>query len=168
MHDVELEPGLIVKRCPESAGCWISSAAYWLWQQELQAASGPLRADDPVASDDRGRGALLCPESGTILLRYRVALALPFFVERSPATGGVWLDRGEWQALKQFGLHNRLHLIFTGVYQERLRREEVQQAREAGLRRLLGADFPVVADLRAWLLGHPARARVLAWLQQQD
>jgi hypothetical protein len=167
MADVDLEPGLMVKQCPQSGGSWISSAAYWRWQERHHAASGPWDAEVGLG-DDSARGPLLCPESGTLLLRYRALADVGFFVERSSATGGMWLDAGEWQALKRVGLHRHLHQVFTPAYQNHLRRMLTEQAFVAGLQRTLGADFATVAEFRGWLAEHPARARILAWLQQKS
>jgi hypothetical protein len=110
---------------------------------------------------------LLCPESGTLLMRYRVAADLPFFVERSSATGGIWLDAGEWEALRRAGIHRSLHLVFTAAYQNFRRRQAIEQTALANMHRALGADFAKVDEFRRWLAAHPARTQVLAWLLNQ-
>lgn len=163
METVELEDGLMVKKCSQSGGCWISSEAYWRWHDR----GGSTAEATPAAvklSDDSGRRALLCPESGTVMLRYRVAADLNFFVERSSATGGIWLDQGEWEALRGAGIHRYLHLIFTAAYQKYRLRQAAEQAAVANLRRTLGAEFDKVDEFRSWLAAHPARSQVLAWL----
>jgi Zn-finger nucleic acid-binding protein len=167
MENDELEPGLNVRKCPRSGGHWISSEAYWRWHDRHEARSTP-GVGEVTPSDDSARAALICPESGTLLLRYRVGNELGFFIDRSSATGGIWLDHGEWEALKRAGLHDHLHLVFTSVYQKSLRQQASQQALVNQMRRLLGADFERVAEFREWLGRHPARSRVMAWLQCRE
>ena len=87
----------------------------------------PREGGAPVLQDDSSQRALICPESGRLLLRYRVGHGLRFHIDRSPATGGVWLDKGEWEALKSKGLHVSLHLIFTAAYQRQIRSAEYVQ-----------------------------------------
>jgi len=166
MEPVELEEGLMVKKCPQSGGCWISAEAYWRWQNRGTMSPGGSPGS-LVLSDDSKRRALLCPESGTVMLRYRVASDMAFFVERSSATGGIWLDAGEWEALRRAGIHRFLHLMFTAAYQNFRRRQAVEQAAVANMQRALGADFAKADEFRKWLAAHPARAQVLAWLLNQ-
>jgi len=126
----EIEPGLSVYECPKSGGFWIPLQSYTAWQEKHpspQTEASP-NANAAVAADDSARRALICPESGRLLLRYRVGHGLPFHVDRSPATGGVWLDKGEWEALKNKGLHISLHLIFTAAYQRQVRSTEYDQS----------------------------------------
>jgi hypothetical protein len=166
MEPLELEAGLMVRRCPQSGGCWISSEAYWRWQ-DRGGMSPPVGGGSLSPSDDAKRRTLLCPESGTLLMRYRVAADLPFFVERSSATGGIWLDAGEWEALRRAGIHRSLHLVFTAAYQNFRRRQAIEQTALANMHRALGADFAKVDEFRRWLAAHPARTQVLAWLLNQ-
>ena len=102
----EIEPGLEVYECPRSGGLWIPLQSYLAWKEQHPAGTaGPTETTGvPVPNDSRQR-ALICPESGRLLLRYRVGHGLQFHIDRSPATGGVWLDKGEWEALKSKGLH---------------------------------------------------------------
>jgi hypothetical protein len=105
----ELEPGLHVYKCSTSGGLWIPLQSYLSWK-ERQAQGTTHETHNPqFLQDDSTRRALICPESGRLLLRYRVGHGFQFHIDRSPVTGGVWLDKGEWEALKSRGLH----LAFT-------------------------------------------------------
>jgi Zn-finger nucleic acid-binding protein len=165
MVELELEPGLRVFECPASKGIWIPLDAYLTWQQNGGKAN-PLPHDQPVASiDDSGRRALLCPESGRLLLRYRVSHDLPFQIDRSPFTGGAWLDKGEWDVLKSRSLHNQMHLIFTSQYQAKLRAAEFAKVLEDTFRKRIGAaDFHKVQDICQWIGSHPQRRDILCYL----
>ena len=99
------------------------------------------------------------------MLRYRVGLGLRFHVDRSPSTGGVWLDAGEWEALKGHGLHVHLHLVFTASYQRAIRSEEYRGAMEQVFRERIGeADFPRVSEFKRWLDDHPRRREIGCYL----
>ncbi|GHC62642.1 zf-TFIIB domain-containing protein [Roseibacillus persicicus] len=95
----ELEPNLDAFQCPESGGHYIPAASYWRWLGK-----NPSRLPQlPVSSDDlpeveETASTRLCPESGMPMLRYKVGHGFSFTIDRSPS-GGIWLDRGEWEAL---------------------------------------------------------------------
>ena len=165
----EIEPGLTAYQCPKSGGIWIPLQAYEQWKA-LHPANIPAAPDHylPV-SDDSGRPALLCPESGCVLLRYKVGHGLQFHVDRSPVTGGVWLDRGEWDALKQKGLHTDLNLIFTASYQRDLRAVDYAESIEKAFRDRIGsADFERVVAFKTWMLGHPHHRDIWCYLSEQS
>jgi len=162
----EIEPGLSVYECPKSGGLWIPLQAYLTWkEQQPEAAKVSPDTGMPVLQDDSGQRALICPESGRLLIRYGVGHGLQFHIDQSPATGGVWLDKGEWEALKSKGLHVSMNLIFTAAYQRQLRSTEyVQKLAETFRDRIGAADFSKVAEFEAWLARHPRRRDIRCYL----
>jgi Zn-finger nucleic acid-binding protein len=162
----EIEPGLEVYECPESGGLWIPLQSYLTWKERQPQGATVAAADcAPVLQSDSSRPALICPESGRLLLRYRVGHGLLFHLDRSPSTGGVWLDRGEWEALKSKGLHVALHLIFTASYQRQIRSSEYTHTLTEAFRARIGAaDFSKVAEFGAWLADHPKRRDICCYL----
>src|SRR5580704_8654323 len=88
----EIEPGLSAYECPQSGGFWIPLQAYEQWKAQLppSAKSIPLATSSPIPQiEESKRPALICPESGVVMLRYKAGAGLPFHIDRSPATGGV-------------------------------------------------------------------------------
>jgi Zn-finger nucleic acid-binding protein len=167
MEPREVEPGLAVYECSRSGGLWIPLQAYLTWREQQPPGAAPAHDDGPAPAmeDDSKRRTLVCPESGRLLLRYRVGHGLPFRIDRSPATGGVWLDQGEWEALKSKGLHVALHLIFTAAYQRQIRAAEYDHNLEQTFQDRIGApDFSRVAEFGAWLAQHPKRRDILCYL----
>lgn len=162
----KLEAGLEVYECPASGGLWIPLQSYFTWKdRQPPVASGPAEPPFLMFQDDSARRTLICPESGRLLLRYRVGQGLPFHVDRSPATGGVWLDKGEWEGLKSRGLHTALHLIFTASYQREIRSSEYSRhLMETFQERIGTADFTKVSDFGSWLALHPKRRDILCFL----
>jgi Zn-finger nucleic acid-binding protein len=166
MQPRELEPGLTVYQCPKSGGLWIPLAAFLAWKEQHPASTKPARdASTPVVQEVERTRALLCPESGRLLARYRVGHGLPFQIEHSPVTGGVWLDQGKWEALKSKGLHVSLNLIFTDSYQRQVRSAEyAQELIDAFRQRIGAADFSKVTEFAAWLADHPKRRDICCYL----
>ena len=162
----EVEPGLEVYECPKSGGLWIPLQSYLAWKDRQPPGAAAPTGNCPTAlQDDSRQRTLICPESGRLLLRYRVGHGLPFHLDRSPATGGVWLDKGEWEALKSRGLHVSLHLIFTAAYQRQVRSSEYVQRMTATFRERIGvADFAKVTEFGAWLARHPRRRDICCYL----
>jgi Zn-finger nucleic acid-binding protein len=166
MHLREIEPGLSVYECPISGGLWIPLPAYLAWkEQHPEATITPSDGAAPVTQDDSRNRALICPESGRLLIRYPVGHGLAFHIDHSPATGGVWLDKGEWEALKTKGLHGSLNLIFTAAYQRQVRSTEyVQELTNTFRDRIGAADFAKVEEFGAWLAQHPKRRDIYCYL----
>jgi Zn-finger nucleic acid-binding protein len=164
----EIEPGLAAYECPQSGGVWIPLQAYEQWKARHPAAVATTRPGPdhfvPVA-DDSKRPALICPESGAVLLRYKVGQGLHFQIDRSPVTGGIWLDKGEWQALKQKALHGDLNQIFTASYQREIRSAEYAQSLEKVFQERIGSsDFARVAEFKAWMAHHPKHRDIWCYL----
>ncbi len=170
----ELEPGLTCWQCPESGGNWVPAPAYWQWHSTLPVqlkAHGVGITDTPVNTPHTdellARPALLCPETHCILVRYKVG-GLGIFIERSPVSGGIWLDAGEWNLLKENTLHASLHEIFTTSYQKRILREEAHQHLMEKFHSDLGEEVAdTLGELADWLKTHPKKRRIIGWLHEQ-
>jgi Zn-finger nucleic acid-binding protein len=170
MHLGEIEPGLCAYVCPESGGVWIPLQSYLDWKEHHGHDVSALPPGYvPTLADDSKRRALICPESGYLLIRYRVGHGLPFHVDVSSKTGGIWLDQGEWEALKSKGLHVELNHIFTAPYQERLRSQEREEVLEGVFRERIGEkDFEKATEFREWLRQHPKRREIRCYVKYED
>jgi Zn-finger nucleic acid-binding protein len=166
----EIEPGLKAYICPESGGIWIPLQSYVNWREQHREEPTPAPHEYNLEiGDDSKRRAYICPESGRVLLRYKVGHGLNFHVDRSPVSGGVWLDKGEWEALKSKGLHTQMHLIFTASYQRQVRTAEYDQTIEDNFKNRIGAEqFEKVAAFRDWLATQPKRREIISYLLSQE
>lgn len=162
----EIEPELEIFECPKSGGFWIPLHTYLAWKERQPACPDvPCGDSAPHLANETRQQTLICPESGRLLIRYRVGHGLQFHVDRSPITGGVWLDKGEWEALKSKGLHVILNLVFTSPYQRQVRSDEhAQQLIETFRDRIGAADFAKVAEFGAWLAQHPKHRDICCYL----
>ena len=169
----ELEPGLVVHRCPESRGVFIPADSYWHWLRRHPKRLPHLSVDaaEPVeipgASATDGK-AKRCPISGTLMVRCRVGHGFGFHLDRSE-TGGIWLDGGEWEQLRARNFHDKLHLMFAAPWQRKVREDEQNAGLEKRLRERLGEDLhDCLCELKSRLAGHPARSEALAFLSRED
>jgi len=170
----ELEPGLTSWRCPSSGGHWIPAPSYWRWHSQLapmlkkEAVDRKIsKIQQPDIEEQLERPALLCPESNCLLVRYRVG-GIGIYIDRSPISGGIWLEAGEWNLLKENTIHASLHQIFTTSYQKRILREEAHEALMHKFYTDLGEDVAEdLVHLAEWLKLHPKKRRIIAWLHEQ-
>lgn len=164
----ELQPGLVVYRCSQTGGVFIPADSYWRWLRKHNAQLEQLAGtdEDPAlrkVSPTDGEPKI-CPATGTVMLRFRVGHGLSFHVERS-ASGGIWLDGGEWEQLRAAEFHHRLHLIFGAPWQRDIRHDEQREGAEARLREHLGDEvFDRVSALKEELIDHPAQSEALAYM----
>ena len=169
MVETEIEPGLKVFVCPASGGMWIPLQAFLTWKETRVKETTPLPKDYVFDLPNTSkRNALICPDSGRLLNRFQVGRGLDFHIEQSPSTGSVWLDRGEWDALKSKGLHAEMNLISTPSYQRQVREEEYEKELKETFRDRIGADFGKVTEFKKWLKGHPKRRDICVFLADES
>lgn len=164
-----LEQGLPALECSKCHGCWVPADPYldWLAQQPTNTRDN-LDSPAPTPAFD-SKKAILCPDCGLILRRFKVTGDLGFYLDRCGTCNGVWLDAGEWQAIKVRGLGRELHLFFTESWQRHLRQESMRQQLDKLYRERLGEkDYAEIKRIREWLQAHPQRASLLAYLADQD
>ncbi len=166
MERVELDPGLVVYRCTQTGGHWIPLENYQRWHtthppEEVTHAVVHVEA----TASEHDDAPKQCPESGTVMTRYRVGHGLPFRIDRS-RTGGIWLDAGEWEVLKGCRLHGSIHRFSTAPWQQAVRQQEMEATLHAQLLERLGGDlYQRLTALRKELAAHPQRDAALAYLQ---
>ena len=98
------------------------------------------------------------------MLRYKVGHGFPFTIDRS-ITGGVWFDKGEWQALQERQFHDEIHLVFTAPWQHAVRHANADAVHHSLLTERLGEDlFAELESLKGRLRDHPHREFALAFL----
>lgn len=121
----------------------------------------------PPPTREEHDGVLFCPETGTLMTRWKIGHGFSFAIDRS-ITGGIWLDRGEWEALEARNFHDEIHLVFTAPWQKQVRSAHSQETYLATLKSTLGTDLVgQVSALRETLQNHPHRSMALAYLMSQ-
>lgn len=167
----ELEPGLTAWKCPKSGGHWISASSYKRWQKTTtKSATDEVSYEYKlIEASPEDQIAKICPESGCLLSRYRISQDLNIYLDRSPLTGGIWFDKGEWEILKQRKLHTKLDKLSSDYWQKSLREQEHKEALFDQLKEKLGTEgFEKTLEFKEWIRIHPRRSDILAFLQNND
>lgn len=159
-----LADGPRAHQCADCAGVFVERPDYEAWLAGL-AAPVPESAVPVDAPARDGGGARVCPCCGRLMLKYRVGRGAAFSIDGCGGCGSVWLDAGEWRAVRAAGLQDNLHQILSAPWQESLRVDDYRRTMEAAYARRFGdADFARARELNAWLAKHPERVALLAFL----
>lgn len=154
--------------CPESGGVFLPAGSYFRWLSRQadrlpHLPKGEGDAEEWIEDDGRVK---VCPESGQIMQRFKVGHGFPFCLDRSPS-GSIWLDKGEWAALKARQYHDELHLIFTAPWQDKVRAErKVEVEREMLVEKFGNELLGRIEALREEISEHAHRDFALAYLQR--
>jgi len=163
MAVADLAPNLTGLVCSDCAGVWLDRAKYDAWRAKHPGDLPETKMPAQLAVSDTHM-AKICPQCGHLLLPYRVGHGLSFSIDYFGACGGVWCDPGEWNAIKAKNLHDNLHDIVSQHWQTAVRQSAVQDSIEQTYVRNLGANYPKVQEVKAWLRGQPQKALILAYL----
>lgn len=164
LQRAELAPGLAALRCPSCHGHRLDMADYERWRDDAQPAS--TDDDVPPMAPDAGARARPCPACTRLMSRYRVGATPDFRLDRCAPCGGVWFDAGEWPALVQAGLAQRLGDVVSDAWQRRVQTDEQRARRLAVLHAKHGeACLTELARVRTWLDAQPHRDELLALLR---
>jgi hypothetical protein len=169
MERISLEDGLIAFQCPESGGVFLPTESYfrWLSRQTHRLPHLPICEGDVEEVIEDDNSVKICPESGQIMQRFKVGHGFSFFLDRSPS-GSIWLDKGEWKALKDRQFHDELHLIFTAPWQDKVRADRKVEVERESLVAKFGSDLLArIEALREDLSEHEHRDFALAYLQRR-
>ena len=166
----EIAPGLWADSCPQCSGSFVTFQNYLAWQKSQPDRATLLEIGLPHSDDAaEATGPRLCPACGRFMTRLRIALDLPFGIDRCGGCGGFWTERGEWEACQARGVHTHLNTCFNDTWQSRLRHEEARLQQEDRCRRLLGdAAYERVKTFKAWAEQHEKKQVILAYLESKD
>jgi len=120
----------------------------------------------PTSGSPEEQGLRLCPEDGYALAGFEVGPPHGFHIDQCRTCSGVWLDAGEWEALSDGGLADRLHLILSEEWQDELQaayRDAEEGERWRG--RLGPADLARISEIKEWMDEHPKRGELYAFLR---
>ena len=165
----DMEDSLRFFRCPECRGKWIRGAEYWNWLEQ-RGTNLPERSDQDTGLSLAEPGLHIdCPECRFRMVKYLVGHGFSFTIDHCGGCKGVWLDRNEWEALKERNLHDDLNSMFTAFWQD----EAEKEARKKRLERIyisrFGADdYTEIERVRAWLATRSNRQDLLAYLTDKD
>src|SRR5579883_540082 len=156
-----LAGSLAAQQCPECQGSWIAGADYETWQAQQPPAKRLATLIDGALNVDFARSpmdarAALCPECNAYLVRAKISVKTPFYVERCPNCKGIWCDRGEWDLLQTLDMHTIIDHMFSGEWPIRTQeREQLAQERRATIDKLGPELAARIFELAEVLENHP-------------
>jgi Zn-finger nucleic acid-binding protein len=119
--------------------------------------------------EDHDAKAGLCPEGHGIMIRARVEVDEPFYLDRCFECGGVWFDSGEWQRLATYHLLGALPEIWTQEWQDRQRAEKEHESYIAWTHSVFGDELAAkLCEVAAALADHPRREEALAFIRNES
>jgi Zn-finger nucleic acid-binding protein len=167
---VELEigtPALPGYSCGKCDGHWLRFGDYLSWRDRQSGDVPEVPPEDAGEITDAGQGARRCPDCAYLLTRYRIGRGVSFSLDRCGNCNGVWLDAGEWAALRGRGLHDDVHQMFGPGWQFAARNEDRRRLVDSQFERQLGTDFARARETAEWIAAHPRRSQILAFIQSR-
>jgi Zn-finger nucleic acid-binding protein len=145
----------------------------WIYLQQLPAVSEAGLAEPSAVggqeAEDQDVKAGLCPEGHGILIRARVEVDQPFYLDRCFKCGGVWFDSGEWQRLATHHLISALPEIWTQEWQDRQRAEKEHESYIDWARSVFGDDLASkLCEVATALANHPRLDEALAFVRNES
>lgn len=164
----ELDGALPCHQCDHCGGHWINLVDYLTWQQQ----NPKYQFDENWLLDyevQDTKKSILCPVTGAIMVKYRISTQTEHRLDLSSRVNCIWLDKGEWELLKQEGLAGQLNHIFTDPWQRKIR----VQATEVALKQMYQDKFGLelyqkVHDIKQWLDQQPNKAELLSYLSASN
>ena len=140
MGPVIWEAGIEVERCSGCGGVWLDRARLEKIQATVERDYTPQlkRIDDVARAYETARQRrgpdVACPRCGKEMVKNEYGMCSQIVIDLCPACAGIWLDRGELEALIERGSPARERIEFHR------RRKALEHARQEG-------------KVSGWLLG---------------
>ncbi len=160
-----LEPFLPTKRCSNCKGNFLYLQDYLKWKE--QSSIRDEVGDFEIEATESNR-ALLCPESGNLMIKYRIAASTEHRLDLSPSRNAIWLDHGEWELLKNSGLSLKLNEIFTDVWQRKVREAKTTDMLEELYQKQFEENFEQIKAMRSIVQSSNHKAEIIAYLISDD
>lgn len=110
----------------------------------------------------------MCPSGHGIMIRAKVDIDEPFYLEKCTACGGIWFDKGEWHRIAEHNLADNLSIIWSKSWQRKQSQEKNRDSFLQTNRELLGDNiFNSIIELSEKLKDHPEKDRAIALLRQE-
>ena len=169
LKDILLEGEFKARECSSCGGHWILIEDYIEWKE----INPEYQFSDSVSFEETeiidSKKALICPSSGTIMRKFRISSTNEHKIDYSAKVGGVWLDKGEWNLLKNEGLAGCLNSMLTNHWQTKIRQTNAAaNFADIYLSKFGAENYQKVKELRNWLNNNELKADLKAYLLAED
>ena len=152
--------------CSNCEGNWILVEDYISWKERNPQFS--FKADSDCEAEET-KTAMLCPVTGLIMRKLRLSSNTVHRIDYSASVGGIWLDKGEWELLKDEGLAGSLNSVLTAHWQRNIRIDSTKDNFSAIYTDKFGqVSYDKVKELREWLSQQSNKADLRAYLFAED
>ena len=162
-----LEPQLPCFNCPECGGNFLMLSDFLRWKAdnhiETQASQNGMTVEAQETTS-----AMICPKTGGLMTKYKISKDTEHRLDLSPTINAVWMDKGEWELLKESSLANNINSIFTDHWQEDIRAEESADILSALYQRKFGDNYQQIKDFRELLDQTGFKSQAIAYLMAED
>jgi Zn-finger nucleic acid-binding protein len=102
------------------------------------------------------------------MIRARVDIDEPFYLEKCVACGGIWFDKGERRKIIEGNFTEHLKDLWSRSWQSKQRKEQSRTRFLEINEEVLGKEvFQAIIELAEQLKQHPEKGRAIALLQQE-
>jgi Zn-finger nucleic acid-binding protein len=137
---------------------------YRYWADRYATVSSGVKADILSAVVET-KGAYTCPKCSRLMTKYQMDANAHNKLDLCAACDEAWLDKGEWQLLKELDLQGMLPKIFTDAWQRNIRKQKQEVSLSERYEKLLGADaFSQAHTFRQWMYRQPQRDTIKQFL----
>ncbi|MGH1472564.1 MAG: zf-TFIIB domain-containing protein [Cellvibrionaceae bacterium] len=158
LEATEIENGLVAAQCTGCNGMLIPLFSFRYWAKNLSSESSPEINPTPTEDSDN---AIICSKCSHLMLKYLIGIEQKNKLDLCSSCDDVWLDAGEWQLLKQLGIHTQLASITTDVWQSDLRKQRQWNLEKSRYEKILGKkDFSKLIEFQEWLSNHPEKHHI--------
>jgi len=112
--------------------------------------------------------AMVCPKTGRLMTKYKISKDIEHRLDLSPSINAVWIDKGEWELLKEKGLACSINSIFTDHWQEDIRLGESSDIMSAIYKKKFGEHYKDIKEFRELIINKKFRSQVIAYLIAED
>ena len=148
--------------CKNCGGNFVLLDAYLRWLESNRNLSF-VQGDAEVEVDETQQ-AMICPKTGSIMLKYRISKNTEHRLDLSPSINAIWMDKGEWDLIKREGLAGQLHAVFTDAWQKKIRNAKTEDTLRAMYEREFGENYGAVREFRNLVSRLPNKAEIIAYL----
>ena len=153
--------------CSHCGGNLIYLNDYLRWLENNTNPEFTADLDTAVSAEETAK-AIVCPKTGSIMLKYRISKDTEHKLDLSPAINAIWLDKGEWELLKQQGLAGKLNEIFTDTWQRKIREAKTADVMTAMYEKEFGDNYEAIKTFKALLENMNNKSDVIAYLVSDD
>lgn len=155
-------------KCNQCEGDWILVEDFVSWKDRNPEYrfNESLNVSEEISDTKQ---AMLCPVSGVIMRKFKISAEHDHRIDYSHLSGGIWLDKGEWELLKAENIAGSLNKVVTQVWQNQIREDSaIENFKEIYANKFSNEDYTQLKEVKAWLDQHPQKHDLRAYLMAED